>query len=68
MKIVCKIVGNVTVLLCRHMWDAFVVPSGVPGSSRIPDGWVEAGEPSSAAWEQYLSTDRTKSVKGGIKT
>lgn len=52
----------------RHMWDVFVVPSDVPGSSRIPDGWVEAGEPSSIAWERYLSTDKSKTVTGDAKT
>jgi hypothetical protein len=50
------------------MWDVFVVPSDVPGSSRIPDGWVEAGEPSSIAWERYLSTDKSKTVTGDAKT
>lgn len=44
------------------MWDSFVVPSGIPMGSRIPDGWVEAVEPSSATWEQYLSLDKTENV------
>lgn len=52
----------ITLLLFRHMWDSFVVPSGIPMGSRIPDGWVEAVEPSSATWEQYLSLDKTENV------
>ncbi|XP_062516944.1 programmed cell death protein 7-like isoform X2 [Corticium candelabrum] len=44
----------------RHWWDSFVVPSEIPGGSRIPDGSIEAVEPSTKAWEQYLSTDKDK--------
>ncbi|PVD19916.1 hypothetical protein C0Q70_20410 [Pomacea canaliculata] len=45
-----------SLLAIRQTWDSFLVPEGTPGSSQVPDGWVEPEPPSSTTWATALKT------------